>query len=293
MAGTRTGESLLSRHLRVLDAFEVGASFLSLTQISQRSGLPVSTTHRLLEELERERLVERLPDRTYQLGLRLWELAARTPGALGLREIAFPYMQAVHASVRQHVQLGVRDGPDVVYLERMSNRDAIVNATVVGGRINLAASAIGHVLLSGTSESAVRGLVELGIPKYTSRTPQSFDEVNAIVDRARSVHYSVGRGLVHADASGVAVPICGPDRDIVAGLGVVVPNDDRSLAPTLEVLRSAASGIENTLHRAYVASGHPRALPGARYRPLINSSESSMEYFDERGSGYRNSDWRG
>ncbi|NNV09701.1 winged helix-turn-helix transcriptional regulator, partial [Geobacillus sp. MMMUD3] len=85
MSGTRTGESMLSRHLRILDVFGVDSAFLTLSQISRRSGLPVSTTHRLLDELERERLVERLPDRSYRLGLRLWELAARTPGALGLR----------------------------------------------------------------------------------------------------------------------------------------------------------------------------------------------------------------
>lgn len=293
MSGVRTNESLLSRHLRILDAFEVGTPFLKLSQISELSDLPVSTTHRLLQELEGERLVERLPDRTYQLGLRLWELAARTPGALGLREIAFPLMQSVQNSVRQHTQLGVRDGADVVYLERLSSHSAVINATVIGGRINLAASAIGHVLLTGMPIEAVRGLVGLGIPAYTDRTPRTVAEVGAVVDAAREHKYSVGHGLVHRDARGIAVPVFGPDGETVAGLGVVVPNDEQSITPIVEVLRRAAAGIEKSLRGAYVAPGHPHALPGARYRPLINSSSSSMRYFDESGSGYRNSDWRG
>lgn len=293
MSGIRTNESLLSRHLRILDVFEVGSAFLSLSQIAKRCGLPVSTTHRLLGELERERLVERLPDRTYQLGLRLWELAARTPGALGLREIAFPLMQAVQAAVRQHTQLGVRDGADVVYLERLSSHDAVINATVIGGRINLAASAIGHVLLSGMPDEAVRGLVDLGIPQYTDRTPRTVAEVEDVIARARAQQYSVGDGLVHADARGIAVPVHGPDGDVVAGLGVVVPNDDKPTEPIVEVLHRSAVGIETSLRGAYVSPGHPHALPGARYRPLINSSSLSMQYFDERGSGYRNSDWQG
>lgn len=293
MSGARTNESLLSRHLRILDVFEVGAAFLSLSQIAERSGLPVSTTHRLLRELEGERLVERLPDRTYQLGLRLWELAARTPGALGLREIAFPLMQSVQNSIRQHTQLGVRDGVDVVYLEQLSSHDAVINATVIGGRINLAASAIGHVLLAAMPDEAVRALVDLGIPRYTERTPQTASEVERILDAVRRQHYSSGDGLVHRDARGIAVPVRGPDGDMVAGLGVVVPNDRQPVAPTVEVLHRAAAGVEKSLRRAYVAPGHPHALPGARYRPLINSSSLSMKYFDETGSGYTNSDWRG
>ncbi|MGO1312818.1 MAG: hypothetical protein ACTMKW_09745, partial [Brevibacterium aurantiacum] len=92
---------------------------------------------------------------------------------------------------------------------------------------------------------------------------------------------------------GIAVPVRGPDGDMVAGLGVVVPNDRQPVAPTVEVLHRAAAGVEKSLRRAYVAPGHPHALPGARYRPLINSSSLSMKYFDETGSGYTNSDWRG
>ena len=79
---------------------------MTLSEISDRAGLAPSTAHRIVGELEREGLLERLPDRTYRLGVRLWELACRTPGALGLRELARPYLQAVHARVRQHAQLG-------------------------------------------------------------------------------------------------------------------------------------------------------------------------------------------
>src|SRR5690625_875064 len=143
-----TPVSALARHLRILDAFDAGTAFLTLSELAERTELPMTTTHRLVGELVEQRLLERLPDRTYQLGLRLWELAARTPRAMGLREIAAPMVQLVQNQVRQHTQLGVEGGYDVVYLERASRPDAVVNATVVGGRISLGASAIGHVLLS-------------------------------------------------------------------------------------------------------------------------------------------------
>ena len=46
-----TPVSVLARQLRILDAFDAGTVFLSLSEIAERSGLPMTTTHRLVAEL--------------------------------------------------------------------------------------------------------------------------------------------------------------------------------------------------------------------------------------------------
>lgn len=273
--------SLLARQLRILDAFEVGTTFLSLSEIAERSGLPMTTAHRLVAELVEERMLERLPDRSYQLGLRLWELAARTPRAMGLREIAAPMVQLVQNQVRQHTQLGVEGGYDVVYLERASRPDAVVNATVVGGRISLGASAIGHVLLSDRPQEFLEEVVESGIHRYTDQTPQTLDELLEVVRRVQEVGYSVAEGFVHPAARGMAAPIYGPDGRVLAGLGVVVPAGGPVNMRIVELLRNAARGISQQMRAAYIDPNHPHALPGAKFRVLINSSRSSMEYFGD------------
>lgn len=277
-----TPVSVLSRQLSILDAFDAGAAFLTLSEIAQRSGLPMTTTHRLVNELVDERLLERLPDRSYQLGLRLWELAARTPRAMGLREIAYPMVQLVQNQVRQHTQLGVEGGHDVVYLERMSRPNAVVNATIVGGRISLGASAIGHVLLSDRPRAFLEEVVDAGIRRYTEKTPQTLDELLEVVDRVREVGYSVAEGFIHPAARGMAAPIYGPDGRVLAGLGVVVPSGEPVNMRILELLRNAARGVSQQMRAAYIDPDHPHALPGAKFRVLINSSKSSMEYFGTR-----------
>lgn len=277
-----TPVSVLSRQLSILDAFDAGAAFLTLSEIAQRSGLPMTTTHRLVNELVDERLLERLPDRSYQLGLRLWELAARTPRAMGLREIAYPMVQLVQNQVRQHTQLGVEGGHDVVYLERMSRPNAVVNATIVGGRISLGASAIGHVLLSDRPRAFLEEVVDAGIRRYTENTPQTLDELLEVVDRVREVGYSVAEGFIHPAARGMAAPIYGPDGRVLAGLGVVVPSGEPVNMRILELLRNAARGVSQQMRAAYIDPDHPHALPGAKFRVLINSSKSSMEYFGTR-----------
>lgn len=279
-----TPVSMLARQLKILDAFDAGTAFLTLSEIAERSGLPMTTTHRLVGELVEERMLERLPDRSYQLGLRLWELAARTPRAMGLREIAYPMVQLVQNQVRQHTQLGVEGGYDVVYLERMSRPDAVVNATIVGGRISLGASAIGHVLLSDRPKEFLAEIVESGIRRYTDKTPQTFAELLELVERVREVGYSIADGLIHPAARGMAAPIHGADGRVLAGLGVVVPSGRPVDMRVVELLRSAARGVSQQMRAAYIDPHHPNALPGAKFRVLINSSKSSMEYFEEDGS---------
>lgn len=273
--------SVLARQLRILDAFDVSTAFLSLSEIAQRSGLPMTTTHRLVAELVAERMLERLPDRSYQLGLRLWELAARTPRAMGLREIAGPMVQLVQNQVRQHTQLGVEGGYDVVYLDRISRPDAVVNATIVGGRINLGASAIGHVLLSDKPTDFMTDLVAAGIPAYTAKTPQTVDDLMEIAAKVRKNGYASADGFVHPAARGMAAPIYGANGQVLAGLGVVVPSHDPVDVQIVELLRNAARGVSQQMRAAYIDPNHPHALPGAKFRVLINSSRSSMEYFGE------------
>ena len=68
------------------------------------------------------------PDRQVRVGMRLWELGARASPTVSLRDAAMPFLEDVHAVVGHHAQLGVLDGEDVLFLERLTARDAVVNS---------------------------------------------------------------------------------------------------------------------------------------------------------------------
>ncbi|MCP2371825.1 DNA-binding IclR family transcriptional regulator [Agromyces terreus] len=238
----------------------------------------MSTTHALLADLERNELVERLPDRTFRLGVRLWELASRTPGVLGLRELALPHLVDLHAEVGQHVQLGVLNGGDAVFLERLSSRDAVVNVTVVGGRLPAHASAVGLVLVA-FADTAVQDAVLAGpLERFTDRTIVDPAALRRTLHEVRTTGFALGNGYVHADARGLAVPITGAAGEVVAALGVVVPNDDAPWEPLRERLRRTADAIAVDLRRASLPQSDPEASPGGRYRALVHSSDESMAY---------------
>ncbi|WP_194409835.1 IclR family transcriptional regulator [Microbacterium cremeum] len=277
MARGSAGESVLHRHLRVLESFDAWHPFLTLSEIADAAGLARSSAHRLIGELEAEGLLERLPDRTYRLGVRLWEFASRTPGAVGLREIARPWLGSVHERVRQHTQLAVLSGRDVLFIDRLSTRDAVVNATLIGGRIPLHASSSGLVLLAHAEPDLVDAVVERGLRVYTDRTIRTEGELRARLSQVREDGYALADGHIHPESRGIAVPVTGPGGTVYAAIGVVLPNDGGSPYPYVELLRRAAAGIARDLAAAYRPDVDERTHG---IRPLVSGSRRSLEYLE-------------
>ena len=108
--------------IAVLEAFTSASPALTLSELARRTGLPLTTTHRLLAELCGAGALEREGDGTYRVGLRLWEIASLAPRRLPLREAALPFLEDLYEVTHENVQLGVREGHDVVYIERIAGR---------------------------------------------------------------------------------------------------------------------------------------------------------------------------
>jgi DNA-binding IclR family transcriptional regulator len=280
MARQSNGVSAISRVVMVLDTFSFEAPFLSLSEIAERAGIPMSSAHRIVTELVEHGLLERMPDRSYRVGNRLWEMGSRTPGALGLREIALPYLHAIQSRVRQHTQLLVRSGLDVLVIERISSRDAVVNASIVGGRIPLQLSSSGIIFLANSDEDLVPAIVERGLAPITPHSLRAEPELRDAVTLAQRNGYAVSTGWIFEESRGVAVPVRGSQDVVVGAVSVVIPNDDTSVDDLVRLLRLAAEGISDALLRSYLPPGHPHARAGGVYRQLVASSDRSMAYFE-------------
>ena len=73
--------TVIGRMLTILGSFSPDQPSLTLTQISQLCGLPVTTTHRLLTQAQQWGAVIRGADQHYWIGPRIVELAALAPAA--------------------------------------------------------------------------------------------------------------------------------------------------------------------------------------------------------------------
>src|SRR5918997_5935757 len=248
-----TGESSLARAVRILESFTADEPELTVSELARRSGLHLATASRLVGQLVEHGLLSRGPDREVRVGFRMWELASRAAPTRSLRDAAMPYLEDLHAVVGHHAQLAVPDGEDVIFLERLSARDAVVNYSRVAGRLPLHISSSGVVLMAygppGLQDRVLARPLE-------SRTPATITDparLRAVLDQVRRTGYALLAGHVHPDATGIAVPVRNGLGEVVAALSVIVPNDARAVS-AVPALLAAARGIERSLRRPATSS---------------------------------------
>jgi DNA-binding IclR family transcriptional regulator len=254
VARAATGESSLTRAVRVLEAFTPDEPELSVSEIARRSGLHVATASRIVGQLADHGLLSRGEDRRVRVGMRMWELASRASPTRSLRDAAMPYLEDLHAVVGHHVQLGVLDGEEVIFLERLSARDAVINYSRIAGRLPLHISSSGHVLLAyGPADLRSRVLAQ-PLTRYTPATITSPERLREALGQVRRQGYALLAGHVHENATGIAIPLRDGLGEVVAALSVIVPNDGRAPAQ-VPALLAAARGVTRSLSAAPPVAG--------------------------------------
>ncbi|MEU6408042.1 IclR family transcriptional regulator [Microbispora sp. NPDC046933] len=246
MPRTATGESSIARAVRIFATFTPDDVSLQVSEIARRTNLHIATASRLIAELTAHGLLERGPNREVRVGVKMWELASRASPTLSLRNAAMPYLEDMHAVVGQHAQLGILDGLDVLFIERLSARDAIVNYSRIAGRLPLHISSSGHVLLANGPLELQEHILSRPLQRYTDRTITTPEELRAALDDTRRRGYALLPGHVHPHATGVAVPVRNAFNEVVAALSLIVPNDGRAEAH-VQLLMAAARGVTRAL----------------------------------------------
>ncbi|MGJ0203472.1 IclR family transcriptional regulator domain-containing protein [Leucobacter sp. gxy201] len=245
MANSASGDSMITRVVRVLETFEADRTLQSASEIGRRAGLPSSTAHRLIDELIEAGMLERDEDRRIRLGMRLWELALRGSTALRLRQAALPYMEAVQAEIREHTQLAVLEQEEALFIERLSHPDAGANITRIAGRLPLHASSSGLVLLAFAPARVRDRLLSAPLASVGPATITDPDRLRRSLAEIRRTGLVVAPGSIESVSTGVAVPV----RDagvVIAALSVILPRD-APVAGAVESLKRAAARIEEQL----------------------------------------------
>lgn len=228
VARSDSGESVLERVVRIFEAFTPETPVLQVSEVARRAGLPVATASRLVADLVEHGLLSRDGDRQVRIGTRLWELGLRASPTLSMREKAMPVMENLQRSVAHHTQLGVLDGDEVLFVERLSAEEAVINFTRIAARLPLHASSSGLVLLAYGSSMLQQRVLERPRHRYTPATVTEAGPLRSLLADVRRTGFALCPGYIHPDATGIAVPIRNADRQVVAALSVIVPNDERA-----------------------------------------------------------------
>ncbi|MDT3396535.1 IclR family transcriptional regulator [Streptomyces sp. B1866] len=239
MAGNtqQVGVSVTSRVLAVLGTFDVRHQSLSLTEIARRAGIPTATVHRLLSELEKWGAVERGADGRYRIGLRLWELGSLTAARTRLREVALPYLQALHEATRAQVFVAVADECDVVYIERF------------GGAYPPRGDVTSRHPVRQPMDQSAAGLALLAYREHPQPRPAGRADargLHEILRTARRLGCVVLPDAGDRGAMSIAAPVLGANGVAVAAMGLSA-RAPHPVQRWREALLSAASGMHRML----------------------------------------------
>jgi DNA-binding IclR family transcriptional regulator len=258
MAGGSTewrGRSVISKVAALLDAFTAATPELTLGELAQRTGLPVSTTYRLVSELVDWGGLERVPGGGYRIGLRMWEVGALAPRGETLRAVALPYMSDLYEATLENVHLAVLDGSEVLYVEKLSGRRAMPVRTRRGGRLPLHATAAGKVLLAYAPENLFRETVAAGLRRYTAHTIIAPGLLRRALTEIRRSGIGYAREELTVGSHSVASAVLDADGAAVAALSVTLRSGRTDLRRLGPAVRTAAISVSRGLQQRALLTG--------------------------------------
>jgi DNA-binding IclR family transcriptional regulator len=248
------GTSATSRALALIGAFDEEHPRLTLSELADRAGLPVPTVHRLVAELATWGALSRTVSGDYVIGRRMRDVGLLAPLQAGLVELASPYLHDLYGATLATVHLAVRDGEEVLYLDRLGGSTSVPIVSTVGTRLPMHATGVGKVLLAHAPADVQRDVLA-HLPRVTAYTITQPGILRRQLAEVLRDDYATTVEEMSLGACSVAVPVRQKD-EVVAALGIVVPSLKRERQRLVSALQVAARGIGREIARTDVGDAH-------------------------------------
>lgn len=239
---------VIERMFTLMDVLASREEAVSLKEISEKTGLHPSTAHRILNDLAIGRYVDRPQPGTYRLGMRLLELGNLVKGRLNVRDAAMAPMRELHKQIHQPVNLSMRQGDEIVYIERAySERSGMQVVRAIGGHAPLHLTSVGKLFLAADDPQRVRAYAtRTGLSGHTKNSITQLPVLERELSKVRQ--YGVARDdeELELGVRCMAAGIYDDQSKLVAGLSISAPTG-RLDEEWLPKLQAVADEISRTL----------------------------------------------
>lgn len=243
----------LAKAFRLLEAIAASDADLTLSELAGAAMLDPGTTHRMLNTLVDLGYVARAEGKRFTLTLKVLDLGFRAIGRRDIRTLARPLLRTLVGEVSEAANLGVLDGSDVLYVERIRAGMTRLGVDIrVGTLIPAANSVIGWAILAFLPPTDVARILALPSRQRDFHTIGQPADLGKRLAAVRKQGYALGGSLVSNDMIALAAPVLDRDGFPVAAVSVAAPSmrmtaddlRDRALEPLRKTARLIASGLE-------------------------------------------------
>ncbi len=239
---------VIERLFLLLEVLAKNGQAMSLKEISEAAKLHPSTTHRILNDLTIGRFVERPEAGTYRLGMRLLELGTLVKDRLNVRDLALGPMRELHRLIQQPVNLSVRQGDEIIYIERAySERSGMQVVRAIGGRAPLHLTSVGKLFLASDDIARIRAYAtRTGLPSQTRNSLTQLHQLEPELQEAQKSGVARDNEELELGVRCIAAGVRDDQGKLVAGLSISAPASrmDESWLPKLQ---STANEISKAL----------------------------------------------
>lgn len=257
---------VIDRMMWLLHAIAECDDPVSLKYLSADTGLHPSTVFRILASLTEHGMVGRTPNGRYVLGGVLGRLGRQVHSNQDIKAAAKETMDWLRDQLGETVNLTIRQGDEVVYIERSLSPRMMRVEQVIGSKAPLHVTAVGKLLLAEEGESGVRGYAQrTGLPAYTPNTITDTDELVRVVNRSIKRGFALDNEEAELGVGCIGSLVYGENGVAIGGLSVSAPIERRR-DKWIPIVRKAAERIS-------VAMGYNRRGSEGEARAEFNEGQ--------------------
>ncbi len=256
----------LAKGFRVLEAFNAGYPELTLSQIAARADLDSGTAFRLINTLVMLGYLERVEDsKCYRLTFKVLDLGFNALGRMDFRDVARPILRSLVGQVNEAASIGILDGADIVYVERVQAGMARLGVDIrVGTRLPVYYTAIGHSILAFLPWEDARRILKMRERiRITPKTVISLSHIEARLTEVRNRGYAFSDQDAAPMLRVLAVPILDDDGHPFASLSVAAPSVHMAAKQFVDTAVKPLMEAATKIGRAISISGASGLAAGA------------------------------
>lgn len=221
---------VIDRAVQILGTIYRYPESATLKIVAADTNLSTSTAHRILASLIQNKLVERDLAGHYRFGEHLNKLGAIRQPKSDLRAIAMPVMSRLRDTIRETINLTVREGDAVLYLDKAAPDRMMQVQQLIGSRAPLHVTAVGKLMLGLEGEEEIKAYSKrTNLPVYTQNTLSNYaDLLSTCLDYA-DLGYGLDNEEAEIDVGCIGVLIYDQSKAAIGGLSISAPINRRDL----------------------------------------------------------------
>ena len=219
-AGDPNFMTSLERGLQVIRAFSEHRRNLTISQISQTTGLSRAAVRRCLYTLHKLGYVAE-DDKRFSLKPLVLTLGQSFLSSTPLAVVAQPYLDQVSDRLRESCSVAVLDGDDIVYICRSAETRIMSINLLVGTRLPAYCTSMGQVMLAQLAPAALEAyLGRVRLVARTERTVTSVPKLRKLLKAVRESGHALLDQELEVGLRSIAVPVRDARGNVVAAMNV-------------------------------------------------------------------------